>query len=53
MNALRIQHRVVGALGMLAMLALHPVMAADLAGVQVLDGFKELAGYVGSPFLLG
>src|SRR5260370_7323577 len=53
MNALRIQHRVVGALGMLAMLALHPAMAADLAGVQVLDGFKELAGYVGSPFLLG
>src|SRR5260370_34063763 len=53
MNALRIQHRVVGALGMLGILALHSVMAADLAGVQVLDGFKELAGYVGSPFLLG
>jgi polar amino acid transport system permease protein len=53
MNALRIKHRILGVLGILAMLALHPAMAADLTGVQVLDGFKELGAYVGSPFLLG
>jgi polar amino acid transport system permease protein len=53
MNALRIKHRILGALGMLALLALHPAMAADLTGAQVLDGFRELGVYVGSPFLLG
>jgi polar amino acid transport system permease protein len=53
MKALRIKHKAVGVLGIVAMLALQPAMAAGLDGVQVLDGFKELAGYVGSPFLLG
>jgi polar amino acid transport system permease protein len=53
MNALRIKYRIAATLGMLTMLALHPAMAAGLTGVQVLDGFKELAGYVSSPFLLG
>jgi polar amino acid transport system permease protein len=53
MNALRIKHRILGALGMLALLALHPAMAADLTGAQVLDGFRELGVYVGSAFLLG
>src|SRR5580698_3824510 len=53
MNALRIKHKIAGVLGMLAMLVWHPAMAAGVTGVQVLDGFKELAGYVGSPFLLG
>ncbi|NRO99164.1 ABC transporter permease subunit [Paraburkholderia sp. NMBU_R16] len=53
MNALRIKYRIAATLGMLAMLALHPAMAAALTGVQVLEGFKELAGYVSSPFLLG
>jgi polar amino acid transport system permease protein len=38
---------------MVAMFVLQPAMAAGLDGVQVFDGFKELAGYVGSPFLLG
>jgi polar amino acid transport system permease protein len=37
----------------LAILAVQPVMAAGLAATPVFDGFKELAGYVGSPFLLG
>lgn len=53
MKALRIKHNVVGALGMVAIFHLQPAMAAGLDGVQVLDGFKELVGYVGSPFLLG
>jgi polar amino acid transport system permease protein len=37
----------------LAILAVQPAMAAGLAATPVLDGFKELIGYVGSPFLLG
>ena len=53
MNALCIKHKIAGVLGMIAMLAWHPAMAAGLDGVQVLDGFKELGGYVDSPFLLG
>ncbi|WP_213768608.1 amino acid ABC transporter permease/ATP-binding protein [Caballeronia sp. dw_19] len=53
MNGLRIKHKIAGAIGMLAMLVWHPARAAGLAGVEVLDGFRELAGYVGSPFLLG
>ncbi|CAN7763937.1 amino acid ABC transporter permease/ATP-binding protein [Paraburkholderia sp. SIMBA_054] len=53
MKALRIKHKIVGALGMAAMFVLQPAMAAGLDSVQMLDGFKELAGYVGSPFLLG
>lgn len=50
MNGLRIKHKIAGAI---AMLVWHPARAAGLAGVEVLDGFRELAGYVGSPFLLG
>jgi polar amino acid transport system permease protein len=53
MNGLRIKHKIAGAIGMLAMLVWHPARAAGLAGVEVLDGFRELADYVGSPFLLG
>jgi polar amino acid transport system ATP-binding protein/polar amino acid transport system permease protein len=53
MKTLRIQHRFAGALGTIAMLAWQPAIAAGLDGVQVFDGFKELGGYVGSPFLLG
>jgi polar amino acid transport system permease protein len=53
MNASCIKHKIAVVLGTFAMLAWHPAMAAGLDGVQVLDGFKELAGYVGSPFLLG
>src|SRR3984957_10387404 len=56
MNALRIKQRIPSTLGMvalLALLALHPAMAANLTGVQVLDGFRELGVYAGSPFLLG
>jgi polar amino acid transport system permease protein len=53
MKALRIQHTFVGILGTIAMLAWQPAIAASLDGVQVFDGFKELGGYVGSPFLLG
>jgi polar amino acid transport system permease protein len=53
MNGLRIKHKIAGVIGMLAMLVWHPARAAGLAGVEVLDGFRELAGYVGSPFLLG
>jgi polar amino acid transport system permease protein len=37
----------------LAMLILRPALADGVSGAQVLDGFKEMAGYVGSPFLLG
>jgi polar amino acid transport system permease protein len=40
-------------LAVLALLAWQPAMAADIAAAPVLDGFKELLGYVGSPFLLG
>jgi polar amino acid transport system permease protein len=53
MKALRIKHRILGALGLLALLALHPAMAASLTGAQVFEGFRELGDYVGSPFLLG
>jgi polar amino acid transport system permease protein len=53
MNALRIKHKILGALGMLAMLAMHPAIAAGITGVQVLDGFREMAGYINSSFLLG
>ena len=55
MKALRIKHpgAVAGVLGLLAMLAWRPAIAAGLDDVQVLAGFKELAGYVGSPFLIG
>ena len=53
MKALRIKHRILGALGLLALLALHPAMAASLSGAQVFEGFRELGDYVGSPFLLG
>src|SRR6202012_5244934 len=49
MNALRIKQIVLGALGVLALLALQPAMAAGLTGAQVLDGFRELGGYVLSP----
>jgi polar amino acid transport system permease protein len=58
MNALRIKQRFPGTLGMfalLALLAMHPAMAmaANLTGVQVLDGFREVGVYAASPFLLG
>jgi polar amino acid transport system permease protein len=55
MKALRMKHAgaVAGVLGLLAMLTWRPAMAAGLDDVQVLAGFKELAGYVGSPFLIG
>ncbi|MFM0476974.1 hypothetical protein [Paraburkholderia strydomiana] len=53
MKAFRIKQNIVGALGIAAMLVFQPAMAAGLDGVQVLDGFRELVGYVGSPFLLG
>lgn len=53
MNASRVKHNAAGLLGMIAMLAWHPAIAAGLDAPQVLAGFKELGGYVGSPFLLG
>jgi polar amino acid transport system permease protein len=53
MNALRIKLKIAGVLGMLVMLVCHPATAAGLTGVEMVDGFRELAGYVGSPFLLG
>jgi len=41
------------ALGAITMAAASPVLAAGLTTPQVVDGFKELGGYIGSPFLLG
>jgi polar amino acid transport system permease protein len=40
-------------LALLATLTLQPAMAADVAATPVFDGFRELGGYVASPFLLG
>jgi len=53
MNASGFKHGIAGALAMLAMLACQPAIAADLASVQVIEGFRELGGYIASPFLLG
>jgi polar amino acid transport system permease protein len=53
MKSLRFKYHVAGAVSMVAMFVLQPAMAAGLDGAQVLSGFSELAGYVGSPFLLG
>jgi polar amino acid transport system permease protein len=36
----------------LAMLAVQPAFATEIAAMPVLDGFKELVGYVGSSFLI-
>jgi polar amino acid transport system permease protein len=44
MKASRIKQNVVGTLVAAAMLVFQPAMAAGLNGVQVLDGFRELAG---------
>jgi polar amino acid transport system permease protein len=49
----RINPKAASTLCLLALLPWYPAMAADLDGVQALQGFKELIGYVGSPFLLG
>lgn len=53
MNASGFKHGFAGVLAMLAMLACQPAIAADLASVQVIEGFRELGGYIVSPFLLG
>jgi polar amino acid transport system permease protein len=44
---------VLAVLAALTLFATQPAMAAALAATPVTDGFKELIGYVGSPFLLG
>jgi polar amino acid transport system permease protein len=40
-------------LAVLALFAVQSVFAAEPVATPVLDGFKELVGYVGSPFLIG
>jgi polar amino acid transport system permease protein len=44
---------VLAVLAALTLFATQPAIAAALAATPVTDGFKELIGYVGSPFLLG